>query len=176
MTGEYRSYEALYEFHKMTSASSWFGLSNKTKYEHVKRLSHEKAVKVTITPIGALLSASESQILVEKMQAQLLYFSVERFLNKDSFVTAPPPLQPGELGASKAGERLMMVPNPYAFWAGLALKSLGEMFGSSTAEQVKDLQDKRDTKISYEAGVTALIPGDITIGDLKRIPLAQEGE
>lgn len=172
MRGRYNAYASLYELHKLTKSSSWFGLSKKQKQEHVRDLSSSKWVDVKVEPIGMELSPQESIDLTKKVEEQLLFYAVEPFLEKGGVQTPPAP-DPGPLGASTVGKRLMFIPNPYAFWGGVVLTSLGEMFGSASGESVTRMTESSWVSLNYEAGFTFMIPADITIGDLKRAELKE---
>ncbi len=174
VSGTQNQKQSLYELYKTTKSSSWFGLSKKQKQEHVRNMSSSDAIKVKVEPIGMVLSPEESMKLTSAVKEQLHYMSIERFLDKSNALPAgAPAADPGQLGAKTVGARLMLIPNPYAFWGGVILTGLSEMFGSSSSESITEITNQSTASVNYESGFTFLIPGELTIGDLKQAKVLQ---
>lgn len=170
LKGRYNAYNSLYEMHKVSSSSSWFGLSKKNKQELVRRIAHSRDIDVEVSAPGVELKPEESLALNNLVREQLLYFAAEQHLDKRAIPVLDPG-KPGALGANTVGERLMRIPSPWTFWGGLVLSSLGSMFGSSSSETITDIAESSWVSIDYRSGFAMLSSGEITIGDLKRAEL-----
>ncbi len=167
--GTFHSHAFLHDFWKMTKSSSWFGLSKTQRVEHVRRMTQDDVMKIEVKPQGVALTLDESLLLTEKVKDQLTYFAAQSYL--DTKGSEPPQVSsdPGELGASSVGKRLMLVPNPWAFWGGLILTSLGEMFGSSESTRETTMTTTKAEALDFRSGFTFMLAGDITVGDLTRV-------
>jgi hypothetical protein len=62
----------------------------------------------------------------------------------------------------------MAIPNPYAFWGGMVLVGLSELFGSSSSQSIQEISNNSWVTVNYQAGFSFLTPADLTIGDLRR--------
>lgn len=168
ITGRYNSHEILHDFYRATQESSWFGLDTESKIEHLRSFKSEKYMHVEVKPLGPALTFEQSAAFADKIREQLLFFSVQNYLDQKGMN------QPninfasdgGQLGARTVGYRLMLVPNPYAFWTGVVLESLAELFGSSTQTVIQDFIQSGRVDLDYKLGFTFMMPGDLTIGDL----------
>ncbi len=174
LSGKYNSYQSLYDFHKITSSSSWFGLSQSQKQEHVQRLVNSTAFDIKVEPLGVIMTAQESLALAEKVKEQLLFFSVQPYLDQTPIKPEKAQLSTEQLGATKVGQRLMMIPNPWTFWGGLVLSALGEMFGSKSAEAITQISKQTWINLNYQAGFAFLHSADLTIGDLTKAQLIEK--
>jgi hypothetical protein len=169
ISGRLNSYQMLYELKESTKSSGFLGLSKSEKQKHVRNLSSSKAIDVSVKPRGMILSPADSMALLEKVREQLHLYSIEPYLDKSQALPSlAAPHDVGELGASSVGKRLMAIPNPYAFWGGMVLVGLSELFGSSSSQSIQEISNNSWVTVNYQAGFSFLTPADLTIGDLRR--------
>lgn len=170
VTGRYNRTKILYQMHKETKSSSWFGLKRKEKVEKLQRFTHDEYMKVDVNLRSPQFTAEDALAMSQAVKTQLLAMLVSDQMDfKHAASTPLQVVKPGELGSSRVARRLSSIPHPWAYWGGFVLSSLGDLFGSSTGESIQEQIARSTIRLDERLRFNFMHSGSISVGNVRDV-------